>query len=108
MSKKSTPLATATAVDLDPVFEDAGGLPNMVDIHGVRDIFCCDLASIERLGLCAARLTFTARESANDGTPLNVVVAKLVVPADILDGIARALLGDAPQIQEAKISPCLN
>ena len=65
-------------------------LPNLIESCAVSDAFCTDLARIERVGPCV-RLVFSVRQGAPHDDTLqteNIVIAKLVLPADALPRIA--------------------
>jgi hypothetical protein len=80
---------------------------NLCEPALIPDSFCTDLTRIERIGPCV-RLTFTVPQGASFGSARteNHVIAKLVLPADALPRIARALLADAAEIPELQLAPC--
>jgi hypothetical protein len=72
--------------------------PNPVQIHessSIPDTFCCHLAKMERLGT-VTRLIFTVPETPNcpgSGGVEHIVVAKLIVPNEMIPAIVTVLAG---------------
>ena len=68
----------------------------------VADVFCAELVRTERIGPCC-RLTFaTPQCSGGNGTVIRAIVARLIVPAEELQVIARDLLSGRP------VDPCVH
>jgi hypothetical protein len=59
----------------------------------VPDAFCEALARIERIGSCR-RLVFTVTDHSAPGSLSRAVVAKLVVPAELMAEIAQMIVAD--------------
>jgi len=57
------------------------------------DSFCETLVRIERLGSCR-RLVFAVTERGDPCRPMRAVVAKLVVPAELLADLAQMIAAD--------------
>jgi hypothetical protein len=64
--------------------------------YGVSDIFCEALVRVERIGSCR-RLVFAVSEQHSPGGQARAVVAKLVVPAEVMVEIAQKLFADRPE-----------
>ena len=63
----------------------------------VPDAFCDALVRIERIGSCR-RLVFAVSENnACPGGPARAVVAKLIVPAELMAEIAQMIAADRPE-----------
>lgn len=56
---------------------------NLIERFAVPDIFCADLVKVEKLGPCA-RLTFAVRQTSHTDGLEYQVVARLVVPGDMM------------------------
>ena len=81
-------------------------MTDLLESYSVPDAFCTDLARIERIGPCV-RLIFSAPQSGPSGDTWrteNHVIAKLVLPADALPRIARALLADTAEMPELQLA----
>ncbi len=65
-----------------------------VETIALPDAFCTALARVERVGPCR-RLVFTVPDDSAPGSPLRVITAKLMLPAEALAEIAAQLL-DVP------------
>ena len=61
--------------------------------YAITDAFCEGLARIERIGSCR-RLVFFVNDPANHG---RAVVAKLVIPAEIMADLAQMIAADRPE-----------
>jgi hypothetical protein len=64
--------------------------------YGVPDAFCEALARIERIGSCR-RLVFTVTDHSALGSLSRAVVAKLVVPAELMAELAQMIAADRPE-----------
>jgi hypothetical protein len=62
----------------------------------VADAFCDALVRIERLGSCR-RLVFTVSDPNASGGPARAVVAKLIVPAEMMADLAQMIAADRPE-----------
>jgi len=74
-------------------------LQELVEVYepfAVLDSFCEALARIERVGSCR-RLVFVVTDRGNPGRPSRAVVAKLVVPAEVMAELAQAIATDRPE-----------
>jgi hypothetical protein len=60
------------------------------------DAFCEALVRIERIGPCR-RLVFAVNDHGAHGRPARAVVAKLVVPAELMAEIAQMIAADRPE-----------
>jgi hypothetical protein len=60
------------------------------------DAFCEALVRIEHIGSCR-RLVFAVSEPHAPGGPARAVVAKLIVPAELMAEIARMIAADRPE-----------
>lgn len=68
----------------------------ILDVLHNTDIWAEGLCSIERVGSCR-RIRFAVIDRSMPERPHRIVVARLVVPAEALMGIARAVLADEQQ-----------
>jgi hypothetical protein len=64
--------------------------------YGVPDAFCEALARIERIGSCR-RLVFVVNDHGDPSRTMKAVVAKLVVPAELMAEIAQMIAADRPE-----------
>jgi hypothetical protein len=62
----------------------------------VADTFCGQLVRIENLGP-VRRLVFATMEPHSCGGPSLAVVAKLIIPAEMLLDVAQTILADRPE-----------
>jgi hypothetical protein len=62
----------------------------------IQDAFCEALARIERIGSCR-RLIFTVTDHGVPGSLSRAVVAKLVVPAELMAELAQMIAADRPE-----------
>jgi hypothetical protein len=80
---------------------------NLFEPCSIADIFCTDLVKVEKLGPCA-RLTFGVRQSRSDGhggLELEYqVVAKIIIPGDMLVTIGVDLVQRPDLTREAKMT----
>jgi hypothetical protein len=60
------------------------------------DAFCEALVRIDRVGSCR-RLVFAVTDHGMPGRPARAVVAKLVVPAEIMAELAQMIAADRPE-----------
>ena len=60
------------------------------------DAFCETLVRIERIGSCR-RLVFAVTDHSAPGRPARAVVAKLVVPAELMAELAQMIAADRPE-----------
>jgi hypothetical protein len=63
---------------------------------GTPDAFCEALARIERIGSCR-RLVFVVSDRNCPDRPMRAVVAKLVLPAELMAEIAQMIAADRPE-----------
>jgi hypothetical protein len=63
---------------------------------GVPDAFCEGLVRIERIGSCR-RLVFFVNDRGDSQRPMRAVVAKLVVPAEVMADLAQMIAADRPE-----------
>lgn len=63
----------------------------------IPDIFCAELVRIDRIGPCC-RLTFAVpqRKEEEHGSEVRAIVARLIVPYEELQAMARDLLSGRP------------
>lgn len=64
--------------------------------YATPDAFCEALVRIERLGSCR-RLVFAVADNNSPGGPMRAVVAKLVVPAELMAELAQMIAADRPE-----------
>jgi hypothetical protein len=64
--------------------------------YSTPDAFCEALARIERVGSCR-RLVFTVTDRSAPGSLARAVVAKLVVPAELMAELAQMIAADRPE-----------
>jgi hypothetical protein len=64
--------------------------------YAVADVFADALLRIERLGTCR-RLVFVVSDPHAVGGPARNVVAKLVVPAELMADLAQMIAADRPE-----------
>jgi len=64
--------------------------------YATPDAFCEALARIERIGACR-RLVFVVNDRGDPGRPMRAVVAKLVLPAELMAEIAQMIAADRPE-----------
>ena len=64
--------------------------------YATPDSFCEALARIERVGSCR-RLVFVVNGRGDPGRPMRAVVAKLVVPAELMAELAQMIAADRPE-----------
>jgi len=76
-----------------------------VEIERIADVFCQELARIDRMG-GAVRLTFTVTRN-YDAEPVREIVSRLIVPAEQLPRIALQLVGE-PEREAGSHSPLIN
>jgi hypothetical protein len=60
------------------------------------DAFCEALVRIERIGSCR-RLIFAVTDHGDPGRPMRAVVAKLIVPAELMAELAQMIAADRPE-----------
>jgi hypothetical protein len=70
------------------------------DTFSVLDTFCEVLARIERIGSCR-RLVFAVTERHCNDRPSRAIVAKLVLPAEMMTEIAQMIAADRPELGNA-------
>lgn len=68
--------------------------------YALLDSFSDGLVRIERLGPCR-RLVFAVSDPHAPGGPARAVVAKLIVPSELLAEIAQMLAADRPEPADA-------
>jgi hypothetical protein len=66
------------------------------EAYTVVDTFCDALVRIERIGSCR-RLVFAVSDPSASGGPARAVVAKLIVPAELMAELARMMGCDHPE-----------
>ena len=69
-------------------------MKNVVEFGQVQDTFCFGLARVEKLGASNFRLTFAVSSipiDCDDSALENVVCAKLIIPAEALNHLRRAI-----------------
>jgi hypothetical protein len=66
------------------------------DMYAIQDSFCEVLARIERVGSCR-RLVFAVTDRGEPRSPIRTVVAKLVVPAEMMAELAQMIAADRPE-----------
>jgi hypothetical protein len=64
------------------------------EAYATPDVFCEALARIERIGSCR-RLVFVVSD--RDNPAQHAVVAKLVIPAEMIADLAQKLAADRPE-----------
>ena len=64
--------------------------------YAMPDAFCEALARIERIGACR-RLVFVVNDRSDPGRPMRAVVAKLVLPADLMAEVAQMSAAVGPE-----------
>ena len=64
------------------------------DAYAIQDSFCEVLARIERIGSCR-RLVFVVSD--RDNPAQHAVVAKLVIPAEMMADLAQMIAADRPE-----------
>ncbi|MET3965445.1 hypothetical protein [Bradyrhizobium sp. S3.9.1] len=64
--------------------------------YAVTDAFSDALVRIDRLGSCR-RLVFVVSDPSACGGPARAVVAKLIVPAEIMAELAQMIAADCPE-----------
>jgi hypothetical protein len=62
----------------------------------IQDAFCDALVRVERLGQCR-RLVFAVSDPHAPGGPARAVVAKLIVPSELMAELAQMLAADRPE-----------
>lgn len=62
-----------------------------IETVAIPDAFCTALVRVERIGPCR-RLVFTVPDDSAPESPLRVITAKLIIPAEALPVIAAQLL----------------
>jgi hypothetical protein len=60
------------------------------------DAFCEALARIERIGSCR-QLVFVVSDRSDPQRPMRAVVAKLVLPAELMAELAQMIAADRPE-----------
>jgi hypothetical protein len=60
------------------------------------DAFCEALVRIERIGSCR-RLVFAVNDHGDPGRPMRAIVAKLIVPAELMADLAQMIAADRPE-----------
>jgi hypothetical protein len=65
------------------------------ETYATQDVFCEELARIERVGSCR-RLVFTVIDQSAPRRS-RAVVAKLVVPAEVMAELAQMIAADRPE-----------
>jgi hypothetical protein len=63
------------------------------ETYGTADVFCEALGRIERIGSCR-RLVFVLNDHSGSG---RAVVAKLVIPAELMADLAQMIAADRPE-----------
>ena len=66
------------------------------EAYATPDAFCEALARIDRIGSCR-RLVFTVTDHSDPRGPSRAVVAKLVVPAELMAELAQMIAADRPE-----------
>jgi hypothetical protein len=61
----------------------------------ISDVFCEGLARFDQVGSCR-RLIFMVRDTINNPDSTKIVVAKIVVPAEVMFDIAQMIAADHP------------
>jgi hypothetical protein len=78
----------------------------ITESYPIQDVFADSMPRMERLGPCV-RLLFTVTSAADyAGTPMQCIVAKIILPAEALQMIARQLANphiDAMQSAQATL-----
>ena len=64
--------------------------------YAIPDAFCEALARIERIGPCR-RLVFIVNDHGDPARPMKAVVAKLIVPAELMAELAQMIAADRPE-----------
>jgi hypothetical protein len=64
--------------------------------YATQDAFCEGLARIERIGPCR-RLVFVVNDHGDPRRPMRAVVAKLVLPAELMAELAQMIAADRPE-----------
>lgn len=65
---------------------------SLIETKSVRDIFVSDLGRIEILGKNARFVLYVKHYSDEGAAPINLIVAKVIMPIDVIPGaIARTL-----------------
>jgi hypothetical protein len=70
--------------------------PETYEPFATPDAFCETLVRIERIGSCR-RLVFAVTDHGMPGRPARAVVAKLVVPAELMAEHAQMIAADRPE-----------
>ena len=63
------------------------------ETYGTADVFCEALGRIERIGSCR-RLVFVVNDHSSSG---RAIVAKLVIPAEVMADLAQMIAADRPE-----------
>src|ERR1700738_2098306 len=70
--------------------------PETYEPFATPDAFCETPVRIERIGSCR-RLVFAVTDHGMPGRPARAVVAKLVVPAELMAELAQMIAADRPE-----------
>jgi hypothetical protein len=72
-------------------------MSTFIDTVGIPEIFCEALARVERIGP-NRRLVFITTQPDGQGGLERAAVVKIILPAEIADSVAHAMLGDGPPL----------
>jgi len=64
--------------------------------YGVPDVFCEALLRVDRIGSCR-RLVFVVNDRGDPGNAARAIVAKLVIPAELMADLAQVIAADRPE-----------